>query len=756
MMYQLRKALADVLSGGARSILVILALALGIWGLGSVLVSYGILNRDIRTNFLSTRPAHAVVKLAVPASVDLSELRARSSVESADYRDFALLRIEVGKDEWIPLWLFGVGDFSDLPVAKFFPQEGPFVPRRGSIVIERDGTRISSLRSGSIAKIRSGTRNLEVPVDGVVFDPAQAPATQDHFIYAYTDRATWATITGQAPLSRLILRFDGVHSRADVARAVESLHLDGSAEIPPFLQHPHQWQLNMLLGVIGAIGLLAFLLSSVLVSQVVAALLGRQIRQIGVLKALGASRIRVTGLYVLYLLAFAFASGAMAIPLALMTGRSFAAFCAAILNFDILTRQVPPEILAILILAALALPFLFAAGTLRRAGAISVREALYEPKERVRSRLDRRTLVTIFATALGVAIFAAGFNLRESLTNFLESTRDSMRFDVQVVLTKPMPRAEFEDIFSGLPGVRATEAWVGGRGELQTRIADTDDGIGIVALPMKTRMAAPAFRSGRWIEAAVVPEIVMNQSAVALYPGLHVGEVIALMMGGKERSVRLVGVAEEIDKPKIYIDDKVYASWSGFGDRVNTLCFAANDRSPRSVAELKAAVEGRVTASNLDVLYVMSQSERTKIIADHLNIILAVLTVVSWLVLLVGALGMASATSIVVMERSREIGVLRAIGATPRRVIGRFVAEGMRSGALGVLAGLLLSWPLSTLASAFFGTLMLGEGAVLRPALSLVGLAVTVLTSLIFSWLAARIPSGAAIRMPARAALAYE
>ena len=62
----------------------------------------------------------------------------------------------------------------------------------------------------------------------------------------------------------------------------------------------------------------------------------------------------------------------------------------------------------------------------------------------------------------------------------------------------------------------------------------------------------------------------------------------------------------------------------------------------------------------------MSQAERSKIIYDHLNIILTLLAFLAMLVLVVSALGMASATGINIMERTREIGVLRAIGATPK------------------------------------------------------------------------------------------
>jgi putative ABC transport system permease protein len=80
----------------------------------------------------------------------------------------------------------------------------------------------------------------------------------------------------------------------------------------------------------------------------------------------------------------------------------------------------------------------------------------------------------------------------------------------------------------------------------------------------------------------------------------------------------------------------------------------------------------------------------------------------------------------------------------------------MACSSLGLLAGLALSWPLSLVASAFFGTLMLGEGAVLRFAVDAWGIGITVGVTMIFAWLASLLPARAALRITTRSALAYE
>ena len=117
---------------------------------------------------------------------------------------------------------------------------------------------------------------------------------------------------------------------------------------------------------------------------------------------------------------------------------------------------------------------------------------------------------------------------------------------------------------------------------------------------------------------------------------------------------------------------------------------------------------------------------------------------------------MASATGISIQERTREIGVLRAIGATPQMIFRLFVAEGMVTSLASVVLGLLLAWPLSMLAAVFFGHLMLGESAELRQAFSREGFAIVLLTALVFGGLASRVPARRAIDLSTRDALAYE
>ena len=791
MNIKLKKVVSDLRINPGRIILVIFALIIGPWGAGSILVSYTILSRDLNENFTRTNPLHAAITSRDFNRLDLAALRNRPEIEKAEFRDFATLRVETHPNEWIPLWLFGVEAFRNFNLARIFEQKGnngpPIVPADGAMLVERDGLRFSDLKAGSSARVRAGGRVVEVPVSGIGFDPAQSPGTQDHLIYAYVSKKTYSDITGEPAHQRLIIRFKNVKTKQDVETAANGLvdylttlgiSVD-TVKRPKFMEHPHQWQMNTLLFMEGSIGFLAFFLGAVLVSQLMAAILARQIRQIGILKAIGASRYQVFQIYLAMVLVLGAISGAIAIPLAIKSGYGYAYFVADILNFEVLTTSLPHQLYWYLIAASLLLPVVLSLPAILKGARISVREALGDygiqrdagaekpgilnkaPLSRNlvlafenTLRRKKRLAITIAAMALGVALFNTGFNVQQSLKDLLLDVNNSMKHDAQVVLINQISKEEALNYFSGIDNISRIETWNGGRGAMQNMIVSTDAGVGIIALPCNSDLLAFRSTKGRWLSGSSEPEIVMNQEAAALYDYPAIGSYHTLSVRGNHLKAKLVGIVEELEKPKLYIDKEQYDAFANPKHYINSLMFVAKDKSYEKVLALKKEIEKAIEPTNLQVLYVMMQAERVKIIYDHLKIIFVTIVFFALLVLVVSAIGMASATSINIMERAREIGVLRAIGATPKIIYSLFIAEGMIVSVISIALGLLLSWPLSIVASKFFGDLMLEVA--LRYSFSGSGFVVTLSATLIFGWLASRIPAQKAVAVSTREALAYE
>jgi len=283
----------------------------------------------------------------------------------------------------------------------------------------------------------------------------------------------------------------------------------------------------------------------------------------------------------------------------------------------------------------------------------------------------------------------------------------------------------------------------------------TQEGVGVVALPRDTPLLELTLTDGRWLRPSDSIEAVLNQQAWLRYGQPALGSRFDLVVGQRRAPAVFVGLARQFERSKVYVDQADFDAQFDLEHRVTTLLFVAEHDDYDDVLALKKALEHAVAASDLPVLYVMSHAERVRIIYEHLNIVLAALLLLSFLVLVVSAIGNAAAASVDVLQRTRELGVLRAIGATPRAITRLLRREGLVMSALGILFGLLLALPLTDRATRFFGDLMLGEGMALPPAVSLGGLGITVAVTFVFGLIASWLPARSALRVPTQEALQH-
>jgi putative ABC transport system permease protein len=134
--------------------------------------------------------------------------------------------------------------------------------------------------------------------------------------------------------------------------------------------------------------------------------------------------------------------------------------------------------------------------------------------------------------------------------------------------------------------------------------------------------------------------------------------------------------------------------------------------------------------------------------------IVALLLVMAVLMALVGGLGLMGTMSINVLERTREIGILRAIGAPNRGVAQVFIMEGIAIGLLSWLFGALLALPMSEALNVAVGASMMGTP--LTYSYSVSGMIIWLVAVFFLSALASYIPARNASRLTVREVLGYE
>jgi putative ABC transport system permease protein len=179
------------------------------------------------------------------------------------------------------------------------------------------------------------------------------------------------------------------------------------------------------------------------------------------------------------------------------------------------------------------------------------------------------------------------------------------------------------------------------------------------------------------------------------------------------------------------------------------------DRTDRaSIQRVKADLEKNLEEENVRAVSSTSKADSRFSFDQHMLMIYVFLIVVSCLLGGVGGLGLTTTMSLNVLERRREMGILRAIGASPRVVWSIVVAEGLVIGLLSWVLAALAAWPVSKI----LGNLLVR--LVLRGGLDFVfearGLAIWLAVSIFLAAASSFLPAWHASRRPVREAISYE
>jgi putative ABC transport system permease protein len=202
--------------------------------------------------------------------------------------------------QWRNLILFVVEDYGNIRVSKLVPESGAWPPAAGEILIERDAFQVAKANIGDAVTVKTAN-GIEQPlvISGSVHDVGQAQARMENIVYGYINLATLVQLGEEPRFDQLNIlvaqnRFDEDHIRrvaGDVERLIESRgHEVRRVEIPQPGKHPHSDLTGILLLAMSSFGLFVLVLSGILVINLLTAMMASQVRQIGVMKAIGGTR----------------------------------------------------------------------------------------------------------------------------------------------------------------------------------------------------------------------------------------------------------------------------------------------------------------------------------------------------------------------------------------------------------------------------------------------------------------------------------
>jgi putative ABC transport system permease protein len=782
-----RKAVRDFWLERARTVLVVLAIALGISAFAAVLSSYAILTRELDQGYLGTNPASAVLRVD---SIDDDLVKAilqNPEVSDAEPRRTIGGQIKAGPVQWRNLVLFVVHDYGHIRVSKLVPEEGAWPPADGEILIERDALQVATANIGDAVTVKTAN-GVEQPlvISGTVHDVGQAQARMENIVYGYINLATLVQLGEEPRLDQLNIlvaqnRFDEDHIRRVVAGVESVIKSRGRqvrrVDIPQPGKHPHSDLTGILLLAMSSFGLFVLVLSGILVINLLTAMMASQVRQIGVMKAIGGTRAQIARIYFTQALFLGIAAVIVSVPLGIFGSRALCRYMAMFLNFDINSFAAPLWVYLLVALIGVAAPLIAAAYPVWRGTATPVRLALSDfglsrtnfganVFDRALARIGgtfrliafairnsfrrrARLVLTLLTLAAGGLFFLSALNIRASMVNTLDHMFAGRKFDLSVGFANPYEFEKIQRAVSNTPGVIRAEGWFQSEATLPS-----GDRFTVMALPADTQLLDFEIIEGRKLTPQDTNAIVINNALAGREPKMRVGDTVMLRIGPAETEWRVVGVAREAFSPGAVGYVPLSVMQQRQPGMVNNLRLALERPDADSISALKTDLDRNLEQQGVRARASVTKAESRFAFDQHMLMIYVFLIVMSAIVGGVGGLGLMTTMSLNVLERRREMGVMRALGATPRVIWLMIVAEGVVIGVLGWAIAAVLAWPISKVVGNSFVQVLFRSG--LDFTFEPMGLLIWILVSIGLSAVASFLPAWRASRITVREALAYE
>lgn len=355
-------------------------------------------------------------------------------------------------------------------------------------------------------------------------------------------------------------------------------------------------------------------------------------------------------------------------------------------------------------------------------------------------------LTNIVMLSFGGAVIIACMALNSSLLSTLKGIQHYWNYDVEWDVQTPLSTDQLIKKAENVQHVKNAEAWTTRNTELQQQGASDKHNALLVALPAKTEMVRPKMEKGNWLKKQ--DTIVVNRDVEQLIGNVNPGDKLKLKIGDKTKVWRISGIMSgQLNGPAIYMERDQYASWM------------KNNSSNRVVAKISspAADHSYQTISDADKVFaknmiavqsVQTASDMTDRPLEIIQLIYYAIMAVGVLFAAVGAFNLMTAMSVNVLERKKEIGVIRSMGGTKRKIYSLFIGEGILIASISWAISAALAYPLHLFLSQKVGESLLHDS--LQNVFPISGIVFWLAASIIIGVFASMLPAGKAANQPLR------
>jgi putative ABC transport system permease protein len=796
-----RKVWFDLWNNKVRTLLAVLSIAVGVFAIGAIFGMVDQLLPGMDRSHQASNPSHITMTLDERIGHDIADrLKNIEGVEDIEVTNAAAIRYKLKpEDEWQAGFLQMRDDYEEQKYDRLQLKEGAW-PENDNLAVERLSSEAFGIGMGDKVIFELDKTDRALSINGIIRSAFVHPPQFGGPAVFYTDAQGLERFNIPAG------EFGGLSIRvtpysAELAREVASEIKDrlGKAGVgvtfATYQDPAEHWGRMFVEGltlVLQVLAVISLLMSVILVTNTMAALITQQISQIGMMKAIGGSTAVILKLYLTTVLIYGLLAFMIALPLGTLVAFGLSQWFLNAFNIDYDTFQISMQAIGYQAIAATFIPALAALWPVLTGAVMTVRAAIATYGiggdfgsnwlDRTVERIGDRLLSSSYAIALGnmfrrkgrltltqLALIGAGtmflivMTLSASLTYTLDTDLNRHNYDIRLGFDEPYSENRVLSMIRTVPGVAEAELWYTAPAAILKegqRLKEAGIGAQIIGIPARSNYFRPLLLAGRWLQPGDGRVIIISKDT-ADDNNIKVGDTVTLNLfdlGDAEWQV--IGIFQVIfsdgfDATPIYAPFEALAAATKQYNEGTRLLVRTTSNDPAAIEEIFSQLKNLYEAREMDVgIYESSTTAQNRLEAlNEFSVTTTMLLALAVIVALVGGIGLMGSLSISVVERTREIGVMRAIGARSRTIMGMFMMEGMLQGLLSWLLAALLSFILfrplaNALGHAMFGANLdyqYNAGAVL----------IWLVIILIISILASILPARSATQISVRESLAY-
>ncbi|MGE5689015.1 MAG: FtsX-like permease family protein [Pseudomonadota bacterium] len=727
-----RKSVTDLTRRRARTLFAAATLALAVASIG-IFALPTLMDRAMAHEVAAGKLPDLSVWMnpVVLDETDLATLERLPNVAAVEARSWVAVRVYVGARR-TDGYVLGVHDFARQDVGVVHLASGS-LPRAGEVLTEAQNERqgIIALGAGDAVRVVAGdgsVRTLRVSGEGRNLDAGQDVA-EDNLVVLYATAPTVAELRGAPGDTGVAIRLRDTSPEAAaftlglVRRTLETVPgFTGFTDLPE-LRTAEDWpgkeDFERFSDFFYVITVLAILSALVLVSNTMTTLVAEQTGEIGVMKAVGGRRRQIAFVYVRTALLLGALGTVVGVALGVLLSNMLVRFIGSTFFAIDVGFGVDPLVLIASVALGVLGPPLAALPAIRRGVRVDLREALEAsgsavgPQDttdvalrRIRflprtaqiglrgvGRRRRRSFATALIVALAVGNLLAILGLAASISNATHAAWRDHGEDVKVTSEGRRPLdASAAAIMRATPGVAAVEpmftADVGLAGE---------DAI-VWAVPQRT-MFGYDMAEGRWYTAAEERDrarVVVVQRGIARLTGVRVGDRVEVETASGPTTFTVIGIADNQQESGIAVfvpRETMRTLLAGTPAAKDDWWVQTTSGDHGLVDRVTTLLEDRLTAAGYEVATEVEYVDEADNVATN-RTITTTIAVLGFVIVAISMVGLANAITMSVLERTREIGILRTIGARARDVRRIFAAEGVALAVAGWLMGVPIGYAL--------------------------------------------------------------